>query len=291
MPRKLGTIGGLAATTRRGGRRLSASRRALPQFVVIGSQKAGTSSLARHLAAHPDVFWAPRTEVHYFDWSFDRGLSWYRSWFPRQAVLEAHQRSTGRAARVGEKTPEYFIDPHTPARLAASMPEARLVVALRDPASRAYSQWAMNTYRGVETLSFADALAAEDERLASVDHTRSLRGSHYYLHGYVMRGRYADHLQRWFAEFDRSQILVYRCEDLYADPESWTRTICEHIGIDPDVQAVAAFPHHNATDRERLDPGLRAQLVERLEPSDAQLHELLGWSYYQSPSRDSPVPS
>ena len=125
---------------------------------------------------------------------------------------------TGRPARVGEKTPDYLVIPDGPARVKAALPDARLVVALREPVSRAHSQWSMNMRQGSETLSFPDAIAAEEERLASVDHSKRLRGTHYLKHGYVMRGRYADHLERWFAVFDRSQIFVYRSEDLYAEP-------------------------------------------------------------------------
>jgi hypothetical protein len=142
----------------------------------------------------------------------------------------------------------------------------------------------MNMRQGTETLSFPEAIAAEDERLASVDHSKRLRGTHYLKHGYVMRGRYADHLERWFAVFDRSQILVYRSEDLYTDPEVWLPRILEHIGVEVSSAASIDLPHTNVGGRRDLEPALREDLVARFADSDARLHDLVGLSYYQGVS-------
>jgi len=281
MSKKLTTRTGIVNTTRRAGHRMTAWSRPLPDFLIIGSQKAGTTSLAAYLEDHPDVFWPRRRELHFFDWSYERGLWWYRAWFERRSVLLAHERASGRPSRVGEKTPDYFVIPEGPARVKASLPAVRLIVALRDPVARAYSHWSMNVRQGSETLSFEEAIAAEDDRLATVDYSGRLRGTHYLKHGYVMRGRYADHLERWLAVFDPSQLLVYRSEDLYADPERWMPRILEHIGIDSEVRAAADLPHRNVSDRPDLDPVLGDQLVERFAASDARLEELVGLSYYQ----------
>ena len=215
MPKNWTSPKGLQATGRRVVRRATASSWALPDFLVLGAQKAGTTSLGVFLHAHPDVFWTPRPELHFFDRDYDRGLSWYRSWFARRSAIEAHERQTGRPARVGEKTPSYVVLPDGPTRVAAALPGVKLVVSLRDPVSRAYSQWSMNMRTGRETLSFADALEAEPERLAAVDLRASVSGTPYLEHGYAMRSRYAEQLERWLAHFERSQLYVYRSEDLY----------------------------------------------------------------------------
>ncbi len=284
MPKQWTSVSGVVATGRRAGRRLTASSRALPDFLVIGAQKAGTTSLGRFLQHHPDIFWVPRVEMHYFDRDYDRGLSWYRSWFDRRSVIEAHERRTGRPARVGEKTPAYLALPDGPARVAAVLPEVRLVVSLRDPVRRAYSQWSMNTRTGRESLSFVDALAAEPERLAAVDLAGGVSGTAYLEHGYAMRGRYAEHLERWLAQFDRSQLFVFRSEDLYADPTTWTTRLLGHVGVDPSVVDGSAVPHTSADTGDPLDPATYDRLVERFAASDARLAELVGLSYYQPSS-------
>ncbi len=284
MPKQWTSVSGVVATGRRVGRRLTASSRALPDFLLIGAQKAGTTSLGRFLHEHPDIFWVPRVEMHYFDRDYDRGLSWYRSWFDRRSVIEAHEHQTGRPARVGEKTPAYLALPEGPARVAADLPDVRLVVALRDPVRRAYSQWSMNTRTGRERLSFVDALDAEPERLAGVDLSARLSGTAYLEHGYAMRSRYADHLARWLAHFDRSQLFVFRSEDLYADPSTWTARLLDHIGVDASVVDRATVPHTSTDTGDPLDQGLYEQLVERFAESDVRLDELIGLSYYQPSS-------
>jgi hypothetical protein len=280
MPKNWTSRKGLQATGRRVVRRATASSRALPDFLVLGAQKAGTTSLGLFLYRHPDVFWTPRPELHYFDRDFDRGLSWYRSWFARRSVVETHERRTGRPARVGEKTPSYVVLPDGPTRVAAVLPGVKLVVSLRDPVSRAYSQWSMNLRTGRETLSFADALEAEPERLASVDLRASVSGTSYLEHGYAMRSRYAEQLERWLAHFDRSQLYVYRSEDLYRDPERWIPPLLDHVGVRSDVVELV-MPHIGMSGRDPIDPHLRDQLIERFEPADAQLQALTGLSYYQ----------
>jgi len=287
MPKNWTSAAGLRATGRRVVQRATSARRALPDFLVLGAQKAGTTSLGQFLQLHPDVFWSPRLEMHFFDRDYDRGLSWYRSWFERRSVVEAHQRRTGRPARVGEKTPCYLALPDGPSRVAATLPGAKLVVSLRDPVTRAYSQWAMNLRTGRETLSFADALEAEAERLAAVDLRASVSGTSYLTHGYAMRSRYAEQLERWLAHFDRSQLYVYRCEDLYDDPQRWIPPLLDHVGVRPDVVDLA-MPHIGVGDRDPIDPHLRDQLVERFEAADAQLQALTGLSYYQD--RDPVAP-
>jgi hypothetical protein len=281
MSKKLRTTTGLARTAQRGARRLTAPSRALPDFLIIGSQKAGTTSLADYLVEHPDVFWPGRTELHYFDWSYKRSLSWYQAWFERRSVVEAHERATGRPARVGEKTPDYLVVPQAPTRVKAALPDVRIVVALRDPVARAHSHWSMSVRQGVEPLSFLDALDAEESRIASVDLSGPLRGTHYLKHGYQMRSRYVEHLERWFSVFDRSQVFAYRSEDLYADPDTWLPRILAHLGVDTEVRSDAELPHANAGDHEELDPALRERLIEGFADYDARLQDLIGLSYYQ----------
>ena len=281
MPRQWTSVTGVAATGRRVGRRLTARSRALPDFLVIGAQKAGTTSLGRFLRLHPDVFWVPRLEMHYFDRDYERGLTWYRSWFDRRAVIEAHERRTGRPAHVGEENPGLPCAARGTARVAADLPDVRLIVSLRDPVRRAYSQWSMNTRTGRESLPFVDALDAEPERLASVDLSSGLSGTAYLEHGYAMRSHYADHLERWLAHFDRSQIFVFRSEDLYGDPALWTSRLLDHIGVDARVVADSTLPHTSADTREPLDDTTYRHLVDRFREPDAHLADLVGMSYYQ----------
>jgi hypothetical protein len=135
--------------------RLTARWRELPDFLVIGAQKAGTTALYAYLRWHPSIagpFWK---EVSFFDRHWARGEAWYRGQFPL--------RSSGKV--VGEASPSYVFHPLAPKRVFSLVPEVKLIVLLREPGDRAYSQYQHAVALGRETLSFEDALAAEDDRV------------------------------------------------------------------------------------------------------------------------------
>lgn len=168
----------------------------LPEFLIIGGQRCGTTSLYRYLAAHPDVRPATGKELQYFSLHHRRPVRWYRAHFP---VRPEGQQSF-------EASPYYLFDPEVPARAAAVLPGARFVALVRDPVERAYSHYLHSRAYGVEPLSFADALAAEPARLGEGGHEARRRYS------YVARGKYAEQLARW----PRERLLVIRTEELNA---------------------------------------------------------------------------
>src|ERR1051326_983405 len=117
--------------------------RRLPTFLIIGAGRSGTTSLARYLGSHPHVFMARAKEMHFFD-SDSKTREWYR---PRFA--EARRQTA-----VGEATPNYLYEPAAIKRMAAIVPEARLIAILRDPVDRAYSHYWQNRSLGKETMTF-----------------------------------------------------------------------------------------------------------------------------------------
>ena len=122
----------------------------LPNFVVIGAMRSGSTSLYKYLQAHPDVY-MPRKEIHFFDRKWDRGLSWYLTRF------EGHSGQTA----VGEATPTYLAEPEALDRMASTIPDARLLAVLRDPVDRAYSHYWMEHARARDPRTFEEAIADE----------------------------------------------------------------------------------------------------------------------------------
>jgi hypothetical protein len=226
----------------------------LPEFLVIGGQRCGTTSLYRYLAAHPAVRPATGKELQFFSLYPGRGERWYRAHFPVRPV----------GVRSFEASPYYLFDPAVPARAAAMLPEARFVALVRDPAERAYSHYLHSVAYGVEPLPFAAALDAEPARLAAGDHAARRRFS------YVARGRYAEQLTRWFDAVGRDRVLVVRTEDLtsrYAD-------ILAFLGLDP--QPVPAERHtRRAASAPPLDDALRARLDAEFAADQQALRGLL----------------
>src|SRR5262249_48061709 len=141
--------------------------RILPSFLIVGAQRCGTTSMSRTLDEHPAVFSAVlHEEVHFFDVSYRRGLSWYRSHFP---LLAAARRAApaARAAPVSvEARPDYIVHPLAAERIAKDLPGVRLLVLLRDPVERAYSGHAHEVAHSFETEPFEAALELEPARLA-----------------------------------------------------------------------------------------------------------------------------
>jgi len=188
----------------------------LPNFLIVGAAKSGTTTLAQHLRHHPDVFMAPGKEIHYFDDNFNKGLEWYQAHFSEAT----NQRA------IGEATPMYMYLEEGPQRMAGVLPEARLLAILRNPVDRAYSHYWHERGRKREKLEFADAIAAERERLATGDH----HSLHYY--SYMDRGRYLRQLQRACQYYPREKVLVILFEDLCHAPLEVIQTACRFLEVD-----------------------------------------------------------
>jgi hypothetical protein len=275
------SIRGRAGHARRRLRRVSglATRRAriLPSFLLIGAQRAGTTSLFYYLRRHPHVARPGTKEVHFFDDRFWRGVDWYRSFFVTSAERRL-ARLRGGDLVAAEATPYYLFHPAVPERVAATIPDVRLVVLLRDPVDRAYSHYRKMRRMGLERLSFEEALDREEKRLAG-EEERLLadprhRSRHHRRHAYVARGLYADQLERWLAHFPREQLLVLRAEDFFERPaETYAQTL-DFLGLRPWQSP--AFEARNPTSDRPLDPALRTRLEVRFAEPNARLALLLG---------------
>jgi hypothetical protein len=232
-----------------------------PDFIIIGAQKGGTTSLYRYLTEHPDVAGASKKEVHFFDRQYKRGMSWYLSHFPER----------GAAAVVGEASPNYLFHPEVPARIRRDVPNAKLIALLRNPVDRAYSQYQMRLRR-VGTKTFEEDIDQEFERLQTLDCVPGPEKGH---HTYVARGVYVDQIQRWLAEFPREQLLVLKSEAFFARPEEGIAQTLAFLGLpawSPDHYEV-----HNPGSYADMAPETRQRLAAYFSPHNQRLYELLGW--------------
>jgi len=261
-------------------RKATRRSRSLPDFVILGAQKAGTTSLIRYLRSHPDVALEPGVgEVHFFDIHWPKGELFYRSHFPRTATLERSSNGSGVRALTGEKTPYYLFHPLVPARAAATIPDAKLIALLRNPSERAASHHKMNFNMGTETLSFGEAIQREGERIDErlqkiIDGTAPAGGGPVALYSYVGRGLYADQLDRWLQHYRRDQLLILRSEDLLTDPADTYGRVLEFLELD---YVPAEFERHNAARKPyHVEPEVRARLDELFEEPNRRLAEEYG---------------
>ena len=205
VPGRAFTTSAMKSETRRPSDIETAHLRQPPDFIIIGTQRGGTTSLYRYLAAHPEIGQASRKEVHYFDRYYENGMDWYLAHFPER----------GEYRLVGEASPYYVFHPEAPERILAAVPQAKFILLLRNPVDRAYSQYQMKVERGLETLPFAEAIEREPERLAATDDPLDPAWRH---HSYLARGVYVNQIKRWFEYFPRDQFLIIKSEDFYAEP-------------------------------------------------------------------------
>jgi hypothetical protein len=253
--------------------------RLLPDFIIIGAAKGGTTSLYEWLGQHPFVEPASEKEVHYFDYNYYRGRDWYRSHFPLAEERRRFEREHGRPFLTGEASPSYLSHHWAPQRLARALPRARLIVTLRDPVERAYSQFQMSRREGEEELDdFGAAVDAEEARLVP-ERERAARSSHYNswpigCWSYLMRGRYADQLERWFELIPREHFHFLTLEQLVADAQRALDGVHGFLGLTPHRCAELKALH--TASYEPVDPATRARLAEYFRPHNERLYELLG---------------
>jgi hypothetical protein len=250
-----------------------------PDFVIIGAAKAGTTSLYGWLSEHPFVEPATHKEVHYFDYNLYRGEDWYRAHFPLERDRDSFAAANGRPFLTGEASPSYISHHWAPSRLAETLPDARLLVALRDPVERAYSQFQMSRREGEEELeSFAAAVEIEDRRL-DPERARTKADPRYNswpigCWSYLMRSRYAEQLDRWFELFPREQFHFVTLEQLAADPQRTLDSVHEFLGLPPHRHENLQ-PLHTAS-YDSLPADARASLSEYFRPHNQRLFELVG---------------
>ncbi|WP_234415624.1 sulfotransferase family protein [Sphingobium yanoikuyae] len=175
-----------------------------PHFIIIGAVKGATTWIAHQLRCHPNL-WLPKTEPHYFSSDYARGTDWYATLFdeaPPDRIL-------------GEKSADYLAHPDAADRLFQTLPGARLIVQLRDPVQRAYSDYCMLYRRG----------------MVGGDPRKYLQGQRSAERRFLASGLYARHLDRFLKQFPREQLHVLLYEDLAHSAEQMIVDICRHIGV------------------------------------------------------------
>jgi hypothetical protein len=242
--------------------------RALPQGVIVGAQKCGTSSLHGYLTQHPGVIAPLRKEVHYFDVNYARGERWYRAHFGR----------VGEPGLNLDSSPYYLFHPLVAERMHALLPDARLIALLRDPVRRAYSQYWHERDKGREPLDFEAALEAEPERVDAA-HRRLANGEiaasrEHQIHSYVSRGRYAEQLEHWLRFYRREQLLVLRFEDLVPEPLAVLNRVLAWLGL--PAMADARLEPRNTRNYPPMKPDTAGRLRTYFEPWNRRLETLLG---------------
>jgi hypothetical protein len=241
----------------------------MPNFFIVGAQKAGTTSLYHYLDQHPQVFMSPRKEPHYFEGMHQEFRRPGRRNAPvsdpaeYQALFEG---ASGESA-IGEASASYLYSPRAPGLIKSSVPHARIIAVLRHPADRAYSNYLHCVQVGREPLgSFAEALQAEQSRM------RDKWGPLWY---YKHKGFYHAQVKRYFDTFGRERVGVWLYEDLRNHTPRTLGEVFRFLGVDENFVPDASIEHNpsGVPRTGKLYPRVRALtarnpvLVERILPA------------------------
>ena len=253
--------------------------RALPQLLIAGGQRCGTTSMYKALVQQPTIFrpvW--RKGVHYFDVAYDHDRDWYRGHFPLQRQLDRSSRKHGTRSLCFESSPYYLFHPLAGERIATSLPDVKLLVLVRDPVERAYSAHAHELARGFEHLTFEEALDAEpgrsegeEQRLRDDPTYESVAHRH---QAYRQRGEYAPQIARMADLFGRERVKVVDSHRFFETPQAVYTEVLDWLGVAQTHPAV--FDRYNGRPRLEMRPELRRSLEEHFTPYDEQLTTWLG---------------
>jgi Sulfotransferase domain len=272
-------------------RRATWRGRCLPNFIVIGAQKSGTSSLFAYLAQHSQLFPSCRKEVHYFDGGLDPkvetyalGRPWYQAHFPLRRELDA-------SAKAFEASPLYLFNPITPRRIHKLLPDAKLIALLRNPVERAISHYFHEVRKGREVRPIDEALMDQEDELDRVVQTQSYKSDFFINKSYKSRGIYNRQLERYFEYFGRDQVLIVSSEDLFGKPSRTLAQVYNFLGVEPDSRMLDLTPRNVSTNRTRVGADMHAYLRDYFLPHNNDLYELAGHTFgWDNPTSMSDVP-
>ena len=211
----------------------------LPNFIIAGERRSGTTSLAKWIEAHPEIYLHPRVDIGYFvdkilvgqmkwiDGEIDESL-WNGEHDQQEYANYFEEGFKGNKIAVGEKSADYLFWTPTHARIKAWMPEVKILLTLRNPIERAWSMYWNEVGKGREELSFEDAIAAENQRITNSAYARDHLS-------YVARGRYDESLTRLFETFAKSQVHVVILEDAMKDPKEALAGVYKFLGVNPSL--------------------------------------------------------
>ena len=250
---------------------MSKARSYQDHLIILGAQKAGTTTLHRWLASTDLFSISSQKEIHYFTLNYHLPWQWY---------LDQFNSDRNSKLPCLDSTPYYLFHPYAASRISKHCQHAKLIVLLRDPVARCLSQYFHAKRLGFEPLALNDALHAEPKRLADADDALAIPGySHYshQKHSYVSRSRYELQLARYQTLFHSDQLLILRSEDLFQTPHLVWARLQIFLSLNK-ASAPKALPISNAGNNEAssVDVSVITQLHEQLEPTYQACAELYG---------------
>ena len=262
-------------------RKMTSRLRQLPDFIIIGAGRAGTTALYSYLIQHPLIAAALTdnnesvADLHFFEYMISNNIQWYKSHFP---ILFSKSNKHKNSFITGEYTSTYMYHPDVPKRIFNLLPKIKLIVILRNPIDKAYSTYQQQFRFGEYTTSFEDTINAEFRRIDLNKDFPELNSNNYDFENFVTQniirhGVYADYLETWLKIFDRKQILILNSDDLKKSTKETLRRVFNFLNVsnydikDTSQVNVGKYPTINKITRKKL--------IEFFKPHNQRLNKLL----------------
>ena len=257
---------------KRGVSGITASSRVLPDFIIIGTVRSGSTSLYYNICEHPSVLEAAYDEIGYFDSNYHLGENWYRSMFPTQKIMNKIREDTGYSI-TGEDTPFYFWKKEVAERILSDMPETKLIVILRNPVDRAYSNYNLAVRENNEKLTFEEAIGEEIEFLSK----NSFRETVDRFRSYLTKGMYVNQIKPWLDIFSREQLHFLSTEQMKNEP-------CETLDLVFKFLSIPSYDIKNLQERKlanykQMNENTREQLIKYYKSYNEEFFKIINQKF------------
>ncbi len=261
---------------------LTSSLHTLPDFLIIGTAKSGTTSLFEHLIKHPSIFPPLAQQPNFFTSHFYKGESWYRSYFPSIFTKYITQNIRKQKFLTGEASTQYYWYPHAAKRAKLLLPNAKIILLLRNPIDRSYSQYQMELKKGNENLlSFEEAIEQENERI-NKEYERMLQDENYYsqkytIQSYLTKSIYANYIEDWFKYFPREQFLFLNSEEFNSNTSKVYKKTLNFLEI-PEID-FDDYEVFRSSKYEEMNSSTRKKLSKYFKPHNERLYKLINMNF------------
>ena len=256
---------------------ISGPIRSLPDFIIIGTARSGTTSLYYNICQHPCVLPAAYDELGFFDSNFHLGLNWYRSLFPTlfSKWIVKHNK---KFAITGEDTPFYIWNPIVAKRILKILPNVKLIILFRNPVDRAYSNYHLGVRAGSENLSFEDAIQVELNRLNSTEIESENELERYTTpRSYIAKGFYANQLKIWLKLFKNEQLFIISTDDFECKPQETLDKIYDFLQIPKNH--IVNLEKHKVASYPKMKTDTRKFLIDFYKKHNAELFSMIGQEF------------
>lgn len=249
---------------------ITGPQRVLPDFIIIGAMKSGTTSLYYNICEHPCILKAAYDEIGYFDVNYHLGLNWYRSMFPTNSQKKKIIQKYGKCL-TGEDTPFYFWNIQAAKRIQKDLPNVKLIAILRNPIDRAYSEYQNGKRNGTEKREFQDIISQEideiENSLLSIEKCSK-------NNAIVSRGIYSIQLELWKDKFEKNELLILQTEEFSQDINKVMSRVYEFLEL--PQHTVSKERKEKSFEYSKMNEKTREILHEFYKPYNEKLFKFLG---------------